>query len=73
MPNKGNIHFGRESTVTQPNFRGLPHETVDEYLSRGGVITKIRSNCWNEYPYRLVRQTFSRQIKEHRGFFVETG
>ncbi len=73
MPNKGHIHFGRETTIAQANFRGLPHETIEEYLARGGNIKKLRSNCWAEYPYRRVRQTFSRQIQDHRGFFVETG
>ncbi len=74
MPNRGHIQINAwKGNIGQPDFRNLPHETMEEFLARGCQITKIRSNCWAEYPYRRVRQTFSRQIANDRGFFVETG
>ncbi len=32
------ISFERKSDI-KPNWAGLPHETVEEYLARGGTIT----------------------------------
>ncbi len=29
----------------RPDLTGLPHESIDEFLARGGKITKCVSNC----------------------------
>ncbi len=70
MPNKGHIRISHNLTIGQPDFRGAQHETIEEFLARRGVIVKIRSNCWAEYPYRRVRQTFSRQHLDPRAFYI---
>lgn len=47
----------------RPDYRGLPHETMAEYLERGGVIHHCKSNCWAEPTFLWVRERYEIQYK----------
>ncbi len=42
----------------RPDMRGLEHETVDEYLTRGGKIIKIEPGISAEPIFRRAREGF---------------
>jgi hypothetical protein len=47
----------------RPDFRGLYHETVQQYLNRGGVIKRVPST-WTEYQTSRVRENFRAQNRK---------
>ena len=39
----------------RPDFRGLAHETVDEFLARGGKIRKVRATRADSGEFASVK------------------
>lgn len=54
--NKGQIIVNSDHLIHgRPDLRGLEHETVEEYLARGGRVNRVSPASYKKYLERIER------------------